>query len=290
MTEEPALDVRRLVGSARLVPLSAPARTAIGERRSRAVGSGIEFAEYRDYEPGDDIRHLDRNVYARSGRTVVRLRHKEQRLNVVVLLDGSASMAGAPDAWARAVDVASVFGQAAINGADQVRFGVFAEGKLEVGPVVLRQAGLLQEAARLRAFTPRGAVASLAEAVPLSAPLLTGPGLLAVVSDWWLEGIPEALEAWRVRGQEVVGVHLHRAQRAEELAGWVRLVDAETGEELERHVDAGTLRELEEATRVWLAGARDATWRAGGRWISVGLDGGVGRSFVHDLRRLGLIR
>src|SRR5690606_601697 len=123
-------EVMRALGHSKLIALRAPANAAIGERRSRAIGSGMEFAQYKDYEPGDDLRHLDRHVYARLGKTVVRRYHLEQRLRVAVLLDASASMAVDPASWRRAVDVAAVFGEAALNGGDQVRFGVARGGRV----------------------------------------------------------------------------------------------------------------------------------------------------------------
>lgn len=67
------------------------------ERRSRKTGSGIEFADHRQYAPGDDFRYLDWNLYARTGRLLLRLYEEEEDLSVYVLLDVSRSMAfGAP--------------------------------------------------------------------------------------------------------------------------------------------------------------------------------------------------
>ena len=67
------------------------------ERRTRKVGSGIEFADHRPYTPGDDFRSLDWNLYARSGRLQVKLFEEEEDLSVYLLLDASASMSfGSP--------------------------------------------------------------------------------------------------------------------------------------------------------------------------------------------------
>jgi len=63
-----------------------------GERRSTRRGSGVEFADYRDYSHGDDLRRLDWNVYARLDRPFVKLREEEEDLAVHVLLDASQSM------------------------------------------------------------------------------------------------------------------------------------------------------------------------------------------------------
>jgi uncharacterized protein (DUF58 family) len=62
------------------------------ERRSKKTGSGIEFADYRQYSPGDDSRYLDWNVFGRLGRLLLRLYEEEEDLTVFLLLDCSASM------------------------------------------------------------------------------------------------------------------------------------------------------------------------------------------------------
>mgnify|MGYP002642160764 CR=1 FL=1 len=62
------------------------------ERRSRKIGSGIEFADYREYVPGDDLRHIDWNLYARLEKLFLRLFEEEEDLYVYIILDVSPSM------------------------------------------------------------------------------------------------------------------------------------------------------------------------------------------------------
>jgi uncharacterized protein (DUF58 family) len=62
------------------------------ERRTKKTGSGIEFADHRDYNPGDDFRYLDWNVYQRFGRLLLRLFEEEEDLSIYLLVDGSRSM------------------------------------------------------------------------------------------------------------------------------------------------------------------------------------------------------
>ena len=63
-----------------------------GDRRSTKRGTSIEFADYRDYTPGDDLRRLDWNIYARTERPYIKLLEDEEDLAVHILLDSSASM------------------------------------------------------------------------------------------------------------------------------------------------------------------------------------------------------
>src|SRR5579872_4090505 len=63
------------------------------ERRTRKSGTGVEFADHRDYPPGDDFRSLDWNGYQRFDRLLVRLYEEEEDLAIYLILDSSASMA-----------------------------------------------------------------------------------------------------------------------------------------------------------------------------------------------------
>src|SRR5207302_1394616 len=76
----------------RLLVRSAKATVGIGERRSSAKGSGMEFLDYREYQPGDDVRHLDPHLFARTGTHYVRQYSVYQQLPIAIIVDGSASM------------------------------------------------------------------------------------------------------------------------------------------------------------------------------------------------------
>src|SRR3954454_24804116 len=62
------------------------------ERRSRKTGSGVEFADHRNYSAGDDLRYLDWSVYGRLDKLLLRLFEEEEDLHIYLLLDASASM------------------------------------------------------------------------------------------------------------------------------------------------------------------------------------------------------
>ena len=63
------------------------------ERRTKKSGSGVEFADHRDYQPGDDFRYLDWNVYQRFDRLLLRLYEEEEDLAIYFIVDASTSMA-----------------------------------------------------------------------------------------------------------------------------------------------------------------------------------------------------
>lgn len=85
-----------------IVARKAMASPERGERRSKKLGAGLEFADHRRYSPGDDFKHIDWNVYARLGKLLLRQYEEEEDLYVYLLVDASASMQVGRDAPAHA--------------------------------------------------------------------------------------------------------------------------------------------------------------------------------------------
>ena len=98
-----------------------------GERRSKKKGVSIEFADYRDYVPGDDLRFLDWNIYGRLERLFIKLFQEEEDLNILFLLDGSRSMTfGSPSKFDYGKKVAAALGYIALANLDRVAVSVFS--------------------------------------------------------------------------------------------------------------------------------------------------------------------
>ena len=92
-----------------------------GERRSPNRGVGMEFADYRVYEPGDDLRHVDWNIYARLGKLFIKLFHADEGLPLALLIDKSQSMEfGSPTKLTCAKQIAAALGYIALGRADSV--------------------------------------------------------------------------------------------------------------------------------------------------------------------------
>src|ERR1044071_3420639 len=95
--------------------------SARGERRSRARGQSVEFADYRNYVAGDDFRYLDWNLYGRLARLFLKLYEEERELPVRIFLDASESMTfGEPRKFDFARQIAAAIGYVALSGFDRV--------------------------------------------------------------------------------------------------------------------------------------------------------------------------
>src|SRR5260221_13927762 len=113
--------------------------SARGERRSRARGQSVEFADHRNYVHGDDFRHLDWNLYGRLDRLFLKLYEEERELPVRVFLDASESMTfGEPRKFDFARQVAAAIGYVALCGFDRVTVVPFpgAADRMKGGPSV----------------------------------------------------------------------------------------------------------------------------------------------------------
>src|SRR5436190_21019212 len=102
----------RSLRNLRLNPLRRRSGSLVGERRSVRRGRSVEFADYRNYTPGDDPRRVDWNIYARLERPYIKLFEDEEDLTTHILLDSSPSMQwqdedeDGPHKWRRAAEIA----------------------------------------------------------------------------------------------------------------------------------------------------------------------------------------
>jgi len=221
------------------------------ERRSRRVGAGIEFADHRDYVPGDDLRYLDWNLYGRMERLLVRLFEEDEDLSIYVLFDASASMgAGTPPKLDLAMQVGAALGYVGLANLDRVsllpmmqtRDGHLAEGL----PLARGKAHILPWLRFLSQIEARGRT-SLAEAMHDFLRRHRGRrrGLVILISDFYdPAGYRQALDLLRYNHFETVVIQISAPEEIRpSLRGDVTIRDVETGEERELTVSPGLLDE-----------------------------------------------
>jgi uncharacterized protein (DUF58 family) len=224
----------------------APREQAIGERAGRRRQEGPEFVDYRPYVPGDDPRRVDWRVYARLGELVVRSAQAESHLDVTVMIDASASMAG-KFRWAQRL--AAMLGAVALQSSDAVTVRVLADGGSSAARAATapqQMLALIEEVAGL----PRGIRTDLARSLGAARRTPTGgglPDLAVLISDLLvpreeLDRIAAAL-ARSGRFGVLVGVS-EPADLETGLRGPTELRDVETGETLLLDVTAAEDRRL----------------------------------------------
>ena len=210
--------------------------SAKGERRSKARGQSVEFADYRNYVAGDDLRYLDWNLFGRLDRLFLKLYEEERELPVRIFLDASESMTfGDPRKFDFARQVAAAIGYVALCGFDRVTIVPFPENAAEsTARGALRQVrgrkSSLTYFQNLSALTA-GGTANLNEALRRGALEARQAGVAVVLSDFLdPAGYESGLTALVGRGFQVNAVQiLSPDELSPATFGDLRLVDAETG-------------------------------------------------------------
>ena len=233
----------RLAGL-RLVTRRATGAGGIGLHASRSRGSGLEFAQYRPYEPGDEPRQIDWKLYARADRFFVREAERESPVALWMLIDATASMtqadARAPGwtRWAAARAIAAALGELALAGGDRFGWVVVAEDGLElaVPTTGVRQRDRLRR--ELAAARGAGRFPA-AERMARIWERIAARDLVVVLSDFFDAEVVAMATRLADAGREVLAIQLLTVgERDFDFAGGHRFRDPETGEELLGDADA----------------------------------------------------
>lgn len=252
-------EVRSRLAGLRLGARRALGGQGMGMHRSRNRGSGLEFAQYRGYEPGDEPRQIDWKLYARSDRLFVREAERESPVTVWILLDASASMAQrdlpseATSSRLHAGKVlAACIAELALRQGDRFGFiGLQAQGLRVVPPgngTRQRDQLLLS----LHGLDAGGAFPHADRLGPIWERIGAGD-IVIVISDWFDEAVIALAERLAAARREVLAIQLLTvAERDFPFDGGYRFHDPETGEELlgdGRALRDGFLQRFAEAQR-----------------------------------------
>ncbi|MBS1878640.1 MAG: DUF58 domain-containing protein [Actinobacteria bacterium] len=249
--EEPLLDAAamRQLESLSLAGVEAVVSGFGGQRPGAGRSRGLEFVDYRRYTPGDDLRGIDWNVYARLREVVVKASPSEGHVDLALLLDGSRSMAsGTPPKFRYAQQLGAMLGTVALLGADVVTVHLLADGESWTA-ARLTAPHLVGELVEEVATLPRGRRTDLTASLRAYRRQSPDVDLAVLITDGFAE--PADLEAAL---PELAGgahasalVHLVDSAEAETpLRGPVELRDIESGERLVVEVTPATRRAYNE--------------------------------------------
>jgi uncharacterized protein (DUF58 family) len=287
--------------SLRNLRLNSPRRrtgSTTGERRSVRRGRSVEFADYRNYTPGDDPRRVDWNIYARLERPYIKLFEDEEDLATHILLDNSASMQWQDEdeatsgKWQRAAELAVALGYITLASGDKLiletsdgqRFG--PRRSVAVLGELVKFVEQRAESGEQRANSPS------APHPPLSAwfkryALTARSGFCIVISDLMDEtGYEDGLNAL---GHSRLDVHvLHTLCPAEldpQFVGDLRLKDVETTRTQDLSLDEAVLSQYRERLNAWTAEANAFCRKRGGRYHLTDTSTPIQDILLKDLRK-----
>lgn len=219
-----------------------------GERRSKRRGQSIDFADFRPYVHGDDLRFVDWNIFGRLDRLFLKMFLEEEDLSLIIALDTSASMrAGNPDAFDYARKVAMALAYVGLVNQHRVSLVGFSEGQIERASNLRGRRKAADVASWLLRREPAGA-SGFEEAMRLVGTTRVGRGVMIVLSDFLFhEGFEKGLGMVAGRGFDVYALQVLAPQvvdpsREGGVSGDLLLVDSETQAETEITVTPELLR------------------------------------------------
>jgi uncharacterized protein (DUF58 family) len=227
----------------------------LAQRRTKQLGGGIEFADHREYSPGDDLRYVDWQIYARHGDVLLKRFQEEEDLHVYILLDVSPSMSmGHPSKFDYARQIAAAMGYIALADLDRVSVLAYADAVRSWQPLTRGKdqvLGVLKFLDRLESGGNRTDLAAVARTLMHRAPRT---GLVLIISDLYdQDGFRRGVDLLRHRRFEPHLIQIHTSEEGSpKLLGEIELEDIETGEERKVIITERRLQEYRERFQEFL--------------------------------------
>lgn len=263
-----------------------------GERRSKRKGQSVEFADFRNYVAGDDLRTLDWNLYARLDKLIVKLFLEEEDLHFYTLIDSSPSMGfGDPTKLQYAKQLAAALGFIGLIRSDRVVIESLGQTVRQRGPVLRGRRSVWRMLDTLNAMEPTETV-SLAEGVKRFCLRNQGKGIVVLISDLMdKEGYEAALRYLVARRVDVYVMHILSQEEIDpDVKGDLKLVDCEDQDMAEITVSAPLLARYKKTLDAFTRGAQDFCSRRGMHYLLAHNQLPVKDLMSNYLRRRGLIR
>ena len=224
------------------------------ERRTKKSGSGVEFADHRDYQPGDDFRYLDWNIYQRFDRLLLRLYEEEEDLAIYFIVDASSSMGfGGGKKLRYAKRVAAALAYVGLANLDRVSIVSTTDKVLDRMPSTRGKARIFKVFRFLKELEADGQT-NLEDALKSFVAQNKRRGLAVLISDLYdPQGFEKGINVLRYNKFDPFVVHVVDKEEAKpKLAGDVLLYDCETGDEREVTVTAKVLERFTAAYQDYL--------------------------------------
>ena len=262
-----------------------------GERRSKRKGQSVEFADFRNYVPGDDLRLIDWNLYARLDQLFLKLFLEEEDLHLYALVDASDSMNfGDPTKLHVAKQLAAALGYVGLCRADRVSVAALGPPGRSA-PVLRGRASLWKMLNYLDTVEP-GHNVSLYEGIRDFSIRNSGTGVVVLITDLMDKaGYESALRMLVGRRMDVFVMHVLSPEEVDPpLRGDRRLIDVEDGDNAEITINAYVLERYKETLKSFIGSVKQFCSRRSIVYIPVHTDTPVETIVTRYLRERGVVR
>ncbi len=263
-----------------------------GERRSKRKGQSVEFADYRNYVVGDDLRFLDWNLFARLDRLFLRLFMEEEDLHFSILIDNSLSMDfGTPTKLHYAKQVAAALGFIGLVNMDRVVIEAFNDRLTQSMPAARGKRSFWRLLDFLQKLEPAGP-SDLKRALRSFSIKCSGRGVVIVLSDFMDKGgYEDALRYLVARQLDIYVVQILSQEEIEpEIVGDLKLVDIEDEDVAEITVSGPLLKRYKQNLAAYRAGLYEFCTRRGVACLFTSNQVPFDRLVFSYLRQRGLVR
>jgi uncharacterized protein (DUF58 family) len=271
-----------------LLIMRSPVRGGLkGGRRSVKRGQSVEFADYREYTLGDDLRQLDWNVLARLEKLFIKLYVEEEDITIHFLLDASASMvAGDPPKLQFAKRAAAALGYIGLASEDRVAVTalVARAGRQQVA---LRGSGrVFRLLAALSGIASMDGPTDLLASARHAAAQLSGRGVIVLLSDLLDPAADRVIRELAATGSELIVLHVLSPEELDPtLEGDVRLVDVESGDGIDVTVDLATVDDYKGRLAAWQEGFAELAAKRNATYVPISTDLPLADLVFAELRR-----
>jgi uncharacterized protein (DUF58 family) len=263
-----------------------------GERLSKRKGQSVEFADFRAYAVGDDLRFLDWNLFARLDRLFLRLFLEEEDLHVYLLIDNSLSMGfGDPTKLHYAKQVAAALGFIGLANMDRVVVEAFNNKITQSSPPLRGRRSLWRLTSFLEGLDPAGP-SDLTPALKAFSRKSSGKGVVVVLSDFMDKGgYEDGLRYLIARNMDVYVVQILSQEEIDPpLTGDLKLTDAEDGDEAEVTVSAPLLKRYRDTLAAYRGRLHEFCTRRGVNYLFTSNQVSFDHLVLGYLRQRGLVR
>ncbi|MFO0900033.1 MAG: DUF58 domain-containing protein [Pirellulales bacterium] len=263
-----------------------------GERRSRRKGQSVEFADFRNYVPGDDLRFIDWNLYARLDRLFLKMFLEEEDLHFYALIDDTGSMGfGEPTKLEYAKQLAAALGFVGLVKGDRVRIETISQPLARPSATYRGRASVWRMLNQLQAIEAQSQ-ASLMQGVKNFCLRNRGKGIVILLSDLMdKQGYESALRYLVAQQMDVYLIQVLSAEELDpEVQGDLRLIDSEDADEAEITVSAPLLKRYKQTLAAFVEGAKEYCHRRGMHYLLASNQLPVDQLVLGYLRKRGLVR
>ena len=263
-----------------------------GERRSRRKGQSVEFADFRNYTPGDDLRFIDWNLYARLDKLFLKLFMEEEDVHFYALIDGSASMSfGDPTKFHYAKQLAAALGYIGLCRADRVKIEMLDDAKVNSAPVLRGRQSLWRMMDYLNNIQPVNNC-TLNDSIKSFCLRNTGKGILILITDLMdKNGYEAALKYLVSQNLDVYVIQvLSQPEIDPDITGDLKLVDCEDADIAEISVSQRLIDRYRQTLATFIEQARDFCLRRNIVYMMTSTERPVDRLVSRYLRQRGLVR